>query len=300
MTGDPPLVSVVIASVSGFPALGECLDALGRQDGAAGAEIIVADRCGAETRAALRARFPSALVVAADPGTSIPALRAAGIARARGRMIAILDDHCHAAPGWLRAIGRQHETGALVVGGAVENGSVERVVDWAAFFCEYARFMPPVPRGEVGEITGNNTVYDRGVLETLGADGRAELWESFLHERLRARGVRFRSDPDLSVSHKKAVGYLQFLSQRYHYSRSYAGMRLHGAPWWRRLAYACATPVLPPLLLGRMVATVARKRRHAARFAQAVPVLATFLLGWAGGEAVGALLGPGRSLERVE
>jgi hypothetical protein len=38
-----------------------------------------------------------------------------------------------------------YEEGALAVGGAVENGSVERTVDWAAFFCEYARFMPARP-----------------------------------------------------------------------------------------------------------------------------------------------------------
>ena len=49
-----------------------------------------------------------------------------------------------------------------------------------------------------------------------------------------------------------------------------------------------------------MIGAVARKRRHGARFLQAAPALATFLLSWAWGEAVGALLGPGRSLERVE
>ena len=300
MTAADPLVSVVIASVNGLPAIGECLDALARQDGGPAAEILVVDRCGEDTRAALRARFPGVQVMAADRGTSIPALRAMGMARARGAMIAILEDHCNAQPGWLRAIARQREAGAQAVGGAVENGSVDRTVDWAAFFCEYARFMPPVPRGEVREIAGNNSVYDRGALARLGPEARAEVWESFLHARMRVLGVPFQSDPDLIVIHKKSYGYLQFLGQRYHYSRSFAGMRLQGAPWWKRVGYALATPLLPPVLMGRMVATVARKRRHGARFAGAAPVLLTFLLSWAFGEAVGALAGPGRSLERVE
>lgn len=300
MIAEDPLVSVVIPSVTGLPAIAECLDALMRQDGGVTAQILVVDRCGEKTRALLRGRFPSVDVVPAEGGTSIPALRAMGMARARGRMVAMLEDHCNVGPGWLRAIARQHEAGALAVGGPVENGCVERTVDWAAFFCEYARFMPPVPRGVVREITGNNSAYDRAALERLGPEARAEVWESFLHERLRAQGVLFHSDPDLAVTHKKSFGFVHFLAQRYHYSRSFAGTRLHGAPWWKRLGYACATPLLPPLLLGRTTLTVARKRRHGARFLQAAPVLATFLVSWAVGEAVGALMGPGRSLERVE
>jgi GT2 family glycosyltransferase len=295
-----PLVSVVIASVNGFPALGECLQALALQEGEVPAEVLVVDRCGAETRAAVRARFPSVQVIEAGPGTSVPALRAMGMARAGGSMIAILEDHCNVERGWLLAIARQREAGALVVGGAVENGSVARAVDWAAFFCEYARFMPPVPRGVVREITGNNSVYDRATLARLGPEARAEVWESFLHQRLRELGVPFHSDPDLAVTHKKTFGYAQFLAQRYHYSRSFAAMRLRGAPWWKRMAYACATPLLPPLLMGRMIGVLARKRRHAARFVQASPALATFLVSWAWGEAAGALFGAGRSLERVE
>jgi hypothetical protein len=300
MTGEGPLVSVVIACVNGFPAIGECLEALAGQEADVEAETVVVDRCGAETRAALRVRFPSVQVIAAEPGTSIPALRAMGMARAKGRMIAVIEDHCNVGRGWLAAIARQRAAGALVVGGAVENGSAERMVDWAAFFCEYARFMPPVPRGVVRDVTGNNTVYERSLLERVGPAARAEVWEPFLHDKMRALGVPFHSDPDLAVVHKKTFGYVHFLAQRYHYSRSFAAMRLEGTPWWKRAAYACATPLLPPILLGRMIGVVARKRRYGARFLQATPAIATFLLSWAWGEAVGALLGPGRSLERVE
>ena len=301
MSAPGPLVSVVIPSVTGLPAIADCLDALARQDAEGQAQVLVVDRCGEEVREALRRRFPHVEVIAADPGTSIPALRAAGVARARGSMVAVLEDHCDVAPGWLAAIARQHAAGAAAVGGAVENGSVDRTVDWAAFFCEYARFMPPVPRGMVDEITGNNSVYARTVLEGTGAEDPASaVWETFLHDRLRARGVRLLSDPDLAVTHKKSFGYAEFLGQRYHYSRSYAAMRLRGAPSWKRAAYACSTPLLPPLLLGRIALVVARKRRHGARFLRALPVLATFVVSWAVGEAMGAMLGPGRSLEKVE
>lgn len=296
---EEPLVSVVIASVNGLPAIAECVEALTNQHGDVRAQILVVDCCGEAVRDVLRQRFPQAEIVAAEGRPSIPALRAMGMARARGRMIAILEDHCNVDPRWLQVIEKAHAAGHQAVGGAVENGSVERTVDWAVFFCEYARFMPPVPRGIVPEITGNNSVYDRRLLERLGPELHQEVWESFLHARIHELGVPFYSDPDLVVSHKKEFGYAYFVSQRYHYSRSFAGMRMDGAPAWKRLAYAGATPLLPPLLLARIVTTVARKKRLG-RLLATLPVLATFVVVWAWGEAVGALLGPGDSLRRVE
>ena len=298
MRPEHPVVSVVIPSVNGLPAIAECLEALRRQDGDVAAEVLVVDRCGDATRAALRERFPDVRILEALPGTAIPALRALGITHSRGLLVAVLEDHCHVGPGWMAALDRARREGHQVIGGAVENGSVERVVDWAAFYCEYARFMPPLERGEVEEVTGNNVAYDRAVLAGLGS--LEDRWEFFIHALLKEKGVRFFCAPDLVVSHKKEFGFREFLSQRYHYSRSFAGMRLAKAPLWTRAAYALATPLLPPVLFTRIAGAVARRPGHGRRFLRCAPVLAAFLGSWAWGEAVGALAGPGDSLARVE
>ena len=126
------------------------------------------------------------------------------------------------------------------------------------------------------------------------------MWESFLHRRMKELGVEFYCEPELTVCHKKEFGFGYFMTQRYHYSKSFAGMRLAGARRWKRLAYACATPLLPALLMARIVATVWRKGRHRATLLRAVPLIGTFVISWAWGEAAGALLGPGDSLSRVE
>jgi hypothetical protein len=231
---------------------------------------------------------------------SIPALRALGIDQARGRVIAVTEDHCIVQPGWFQAIARALQAGYRAVGGPVENGAVKRLVDWAVFFCEYTRFMGPVPCGVVAEIPGNNSAYDRQLFDGLEAELRAEQWESAWHARWRERGVAFYSDPEMVVSHKKSFGYGYFLGQRYHYSRSFAGKRLEQAPWWKRWAYAGGTLLLPGLLLWRMIAVLLRKRRHLKPFVLSLPLLGTFLVSWAVGECVGALLGPGQSLQKVE
>jgi glycosyltransferase involved in cell wall biosynthesis len=298
----PPLVSVVIACVNGLPYIVSCLEHLANQDADIPYEAVVVDACGQDVRDEIRRRFPGPEVqlVGVPQRLSIPRLRGIGMARARGRMIAILEDHCNVAPGWLRAVERAHENGWQAIGGAVENGSTDRVIDWAVFFCEYARFMLPLDKGVAPEITGNNSVYAREALEQLGAEIDDEVWEGFMHRRLKELGVPFHCDPELVVSHKKAFGFLYFLSQRYHYSRSFAGMRVAGAPTTKRVLYALATGVLPPVLWGRIARTVWAKRRERLRLVKAAPLIFVFTFAWAWGEFVGSLAGPGDSLLHVE
>jgi glycosyltransferase involved in cell wall biosynthesis len=295
-----PLVSVVIASVNGRPYIEECLDALLRQTGDVAYEVLVVDCCDDDTRDAIRG-FPDPVrLIEVDGRPSIPKLRAVGVQQARGRMIAILEDHCIVCTGWIEVIAGAYERGVRALGGAVENGSPRRIVDWAVFFCEYARFMLPVPIGEVDAITGNNSAYAREVFESLGPQLEKEEWEWFWHAAMRAHGVTFHCDPALLVSHKKEFGFGYFLAQRYHHSRSFTAMRMEAASPLRRLAYAAMTPLLPPLLMVRIARTVWPKHRKRREFVLAIPFIAIFLLSGAWGEAMGALVGPGNSLERVE
>jgi len=299
---DTPLVSIVIASVNRMPMIGECLDAIVSQKGDVPYEVLVVDRCGEPTRAEIRTRFPrhNVTVIAAPEGTSIPKLRAIGMERAKGRLIAILEDHVNVVPSWLAGVQRLHRGGHQVMGGPVENAAVDRITDWAVFFCEYAWFMSPTPLGHVAAIAGSNAVYDRLALERIGAALQDEVWEGFLHQKLAALGIPFHCDPALAVQHKKEFGFWYFMSQRYHYSRSFAGTRLAEGAAWKRLAYAGATVLLPPLLLWRMAATIWPKRAYRRTFLAAAPLICVFLVSYAWGEAVGALLGPGDSLARVE
>src|SRR5256885_9988172 len=156
-----PTISVVIASVNGLPSIVECLDCLSQQEGNIGYEVLVMDRCDAKTRQEIRRRFlqPEIELVEVPGRPSIPKLRAMGIARARGQLIAILEDHCNVPLGWFRGIIRSHEAGYKVMSGPVENAAVNRIVDWAVYFCEYARFMPPISAVVVGEIGGDFEDY---------------------------------------------------------------------------------------------------------------------------------------------
>jgi hypothetical protein len=294
---ESPLVSVVIASVNGLPCVERCLAALVPQMGER-AEALVVDRCGEETRAALRSRFPVVRVIAAEQ-RALPHMHAQGVRHARGALVAILADRFVPDPGWLAAVEDAHSGGHAVFGGAVENGGGSPL-DWAVFLCEYARFMPPLARGPAAQLPGNNAVYGRSVLDCVVDALASGAWDGGLHERIRALGVSLWSEPTLRVTLRKEHRYGAALAQRYHAGRALAAARLAVAPPWKRWAYAGATPLLPPLLLARLAAVVARKGRQRLRLLASLPLLLTLLLSGACGEAVGALLGSGDSLEQLD
>jgi hypothetical protein len=172
-------------------------------------------------------------------------------------------------------------------------------VDWAAFLCEYSHLLPPLPDGPVPGLPGNNTVYRRSLLEKYRSVTGEGRWEDYLHSRMREDGILLYSRPEIRVGHKKHYTVWEYLSQRYLYSRSYAGMRLRGASTGRRIAYGLAAFALPPLLFVRTVRTIWRKKCHRQELIQSLPLLALFVSGWGWGEVVGAWFGPGDALSKV-
>ena len=297
--GEAIELSVVVPSVNGWADLEGCLTALAAQRDGVHLEVLVADRCGAPVREPVRKVFPWVTLIEAPPETTIPQLRSLAFASARGDSVAVIEDHVLVPSGWARQLLALQRRGEDVVGGSVENAATERLVDWAAFLCEYSHLLPPLPEGPVASLPGNNTVYRRSLLDkyrTVIGEGR---WEDYLHRRLQEDGVLLYSRPEIKIGHKKHYTVWEYLSQRYLYSRSYAGMRLRGASAGRRVAYGFAAFALPPLLFLRTVRTIWRKKCHRAELMKSLPLLVLFVSGWGWGEVVGAWFGPGDALARV-
>jgi hypothetical protein len=112
-------------------------------------------------------------------------------------------------------------------------------------------------------------------------------------------GVRLRCHPDIVVQHKMHYTVAEYLSQRYLYARAYAGLEGAEMTAARRLAAAVMRLALPPVLLYRIVSRVLAAGRHRAELARALPLLLLFTCGWAAGEIVGFVAGPGDALSRV-
>jgi GT2 family glycosyltransferase len=291
-----PALSVVVASVNGMPYLGRCLEALGRH--CPETEVIVADWTDADTRQRVREGWPDARLLSFDEPMAVPELRAAGILAAQAPHVALIEDHCVVSENWATRLLDAHRRGFSVVGGPVRNGATVRIRDWAAFLCEYSEHMEPLSGGVVYDLVGMNVSYDRRALAAIDDLVREGRWESWLHPRLRRRGFAFFCDRQAVIHHVKDFGVREFLSQRYHYSRSHAGMR-NAELGWKRLVYLAGSPLLVPLFYYRIARNVWRRRSPIREFVLATPLILLYLAAWALGEAVGYAIGGGRSLLRV-
>lgn len=295
---ETPELTIVVASVNGLSVLEPTLDSIDALPERDRIEVIVVETLGGATRDHLLGR-QRPVVVVESPRQPIPRLRYQGVTRARGRLVAILEDHARVDPGWARALIAALEGPWGAVGGPVENGR-DGLVNWAVYFCEYTPYMAPLPEGETTDLPGNNIAYKRPHLlrhAQVLDDGK---WESWINDRLRADGVPITASNSMVVRHIKPFLLGYFLKQRFHFARSYAGMRRTDQSWTKRLVYGFGSLALPLLLSGRVASTVLRKRRHLGRFALVSPLVVLFLSVGAVGEMAGYLLGPGASLDKVE
>lgn len=282
----------------------ETLDALMHQTGDHEVEVIVADRLQDGITREIGERYPQVRLLRAHAGASLPVLRAWALEHASGEFIAVTEDHCVPDPDWLVNIAdayRRAPPETLAVGGCIGNGIGESVLDWATFLCEYGYFLPPVREGVTAVLPGMNLAYRRTALESVPPQSLREgFWETTTHPLLNAPGPRFYATGSIRVMHKKKFTLGFFLSQRFLYSRYYAGRRLAREQVWRRAWMCLGTVLLPPLLLYRFYRGIWPKRHGRRELLAATPYLVLFSLVWAAGEMVGYAAGAGAALAALE
>jgi glycosyl transferase family 2 len=286
--------SVVIASFSGEDALSACLRSL--QPEVVEAETIVVGGFDPASLESLRRRHPWATFLAAPPPASVFALRALGVARASGRVVALLEDHCVVAPGWLAALlaavdgGRDTaaERGRFA-GGAVESGRASSIPAWALYLVEYGALMPPMGEGARG-LLAVNAAYSRAALEACRAVWADGFHDNEVHDALRAAGHEPRLagkatvTSHLRLSLGRAGGHLFAGGRRF---GAYRRRRWAGG---ERLARVLATPAVPLAMLARIFGRVlARRPATLPRMLAALPHLVCLLCAWSAGELVGHL-----------
>lgn len=296
-----PQISVVIASKVGPPFIDQCLESIRDEVANLGAEaLIVTPRSEADV-SRIQACFPWVRVIRDPAVTKVPALRRRGVEDATGDYVAIIEEHCSAAPDWLhQALAAFAKGSYAAVGGAITDYGYHRLRDWVVYFIEYNGALPPVAAGETDNLNDANIAYPRRVLlEQLRLldDG---YWPMTLHPTLAARGDKLLSVPEMVVYHRGPFDFLYYLHQRFLFSRAFAGVRARTQSPARRVAYLVAAPVIPLMLLARITRTVVHKRCRVPQFIRALPLTVLAVIVLVAGEWVGCLLGPGNALSEVE
>lgn len=301
-----PVLSVVVVIVSDTTSrphaalLADCLDALGRQADAPAMEVIVPHLVEVEGLGAVKALFPHVRFmpvpdVVAQPGgrEHHDVLRARGMAVARGTLIGLLEDHARPDPRWCAAVVAAHQAPHAAVGGAIENG-VDRMLNWAVYYCDFGKYQNPVPAGEAAFASDANVTYKREDLERVRASWQEAFREIVVNGALKASGRTIVLDRRVvAYQNRRGLGLGAALHERFVWGRSYAATRLALLTLPRRLVHAAMSPALPAVLFLRMART-SWERGSIRAFVRAAPLTALLLVTWSIGEGIGYLVGLAR------
>ena len=297
MSGRPPL-SIVLAVTHPWPAARACLELLADQRLSTGAEIVVADSTGR----ALPDPLPDCLrgvQTVVVPGASVFELRARATEAAKGSIIAWTEDHCQPTSNWCERILQSHveRPDALVIGGAVQNGSTTTRMDWANFLCTFGPFLPPFGERPIGRMPAvANLSFKRSALppERL-RPGSVEL---LINPRLWACG-KIQFDDSIVVRHIQSWGFWGTPVAHFHNGRSTTGLVVKQITLPRRLARLCVCFALPAEILRTAARPLIGKPKIPVL--RCLPLMAGLAIAHSAGEFTGLLLkGPGDSPLRLE
>lgn len=278
-----PEVTIVIGASAPEASLECCLDALETQRSRAQVIVLEAHR----SSDTLRARFPWA-EFQERPGALVPELWRDGIAASRGRIVALTIAQMVPAADWVESTVRAHEQHDAV-GGAIDPGERLRRVDWAEYFCRYARDMPPFPANNHDDLPGDNASYKRALLMEEWEHLRTGFWEPVIHPALKRRGVELWHTPAMLVRQGRSCGFRAFAHQRSEHGRQYGHQRGVHFSRMRNVVGVLGSPIVPFLMTARVFQHVLARKRYRAQAVASLPLIFALNVVWAFAEARGHL-----------
>lgn len=300
-TAPEPRLSVVVMVGRRRDRLERCLRGFLAQSRLPELEMILLD-VAPEVPLPSNAHHPAIHHVPMPAETQFADARVEGIERARGGVIAFLEEHSIPLPGWADALIRAHEGPWAAVGPRMVCANGDLTLPRRAFLMSYGRFAEPERAGETALIPGHNSSYKRAVLRGYGPQLRDLLRnDNLLAHRLLADGHRLYLETAATVAHHNE-GALATIWLGYRlYNRQYGHLRRQLLGWslGRRLFYALATPLVPVYYIAHTLIDLTRRRSsERSVFLRGLPMVYITQLACALGQAQGLLFGPGDSERR--
>lgn len=222
-----PEVSIVIPTFDRPERLARCLDGLATLRTEARLEVIVADDGGSMPLGRVLESVEHQLDLRlerqrnAGPG----AARNLGAERARGRLLAFIDDDCVPEPTWITSLllCHSHDHSALVGGRTINALSANTFAQASQDLVSYLYDYYGRTHGTPAFFTSNNMLVERGAfLEAGGFDTSFQLAageDRELCDRWRHRGGSLRYAPDAVIRHYHDLDLPRFSRQHFNYGR---------------------------------------------------------------------------------
>jgi hypothetical protein len=288
-----PQLSVVLAATHDSQTLREAIDMHEKALAEIGGELLIADG----TTTGLPAEIKTAIHI---PDGDVFELRSEAVSAAKGRIVAITEDHCVPADDWHVAIVRAHDQfwDVAAVGGTMLNGSRDRAIDRANFLVTFGAFLPPLAlRHSTHATPAINTSIKRECLNDY--DLVPGLLEMEIGPHMHRVGQMVQ-DERIRVTHHQSYGVSNTVRAHFHNGRSTAALPYRRPPARELTIRTGHNLALPFLLLRQLGRTARSKREHRTEFAKALPMIVLLVFAHCAGELVGTLFGPGNSPKQLE
>lgn len=290
-----PSLTVVVAAWNSPLHLENCLASLRHEQQTIGFDVVACFPAGRGFEAAVSRADARVAGVAVPGAPTVPLLRKAGLERARGQIVAFLEDHAQVEPGWAGALLQGYSAQRVVaVGGPVAQAPGLGLLDWGVYLFDYGRFAPPQRGRVVHELSGLNMSFQRTLLAQVGGPSEEGVYEAPLFEWINGRRNEMRLASGATVTQNRAHTLRGVLVSVFHLGRGYAGRRVRGVGNGLRALRAASCVLLPPLLMWRAASYPLRGRNRTA-VVLSLGYLSIILLSWSAGEFAGYVAGAGDS-----
>jgi glycosyl transferase family 2 len=292
-----PLLSVILPTCDDYSTIRRTVSALNRQTIRDRLELVIV--APVDDPAVIQnevAAFAKVTIVNGGPLRTSNISRAAGIRAASAPIVVLSEDHSFPEAGWAEALVNAHETGCAVAGPVIRNANPKSLTSWANLLLEYAPWLDGAPRGEMADLPGHNSAYNRELLVSYGErlESVFEV-EAVVQRDLVENGHRMLLEPRAITNHLNFSRVSSSLGLRFNAGRSFAGHRTMGWPIGKRLMYIAGGALIPFVRFARIVGMLRRSPNYGWLFPRVLPSLSMMLIVDGLGEIAGYIAGPGDS-----
>jgi cellulose synthase/poly-beta-1,6-N-acetylglucosamine synthase-like glycosyltransferase len=215
------MFSVIVPTYNRVALLERTLESLFRQEHAE-FEVIVANDGSSDGTDAYLSRLASEgrITYVAHRNSGLAATRKAGLARAKGELIAFTDDDCILPTDWLRRLGSHFlDPSVAGVGGATKTGNPgNHFAVTNDLINNYFKSVLHARSGAAPYLTGNNIAYRKSALDRVGGpDPRFRMGaeDRDLVYRVARSGGRLVYDPSIVIGHFNDADFPGFVRHQF-------------------------------------------------------------------------------------
>jgi hypothetical protein len=292
-----PALAVVLAADC-FATIRPVISALRRQETRARIELVLVAPPGglSDMEATQVADFAAVRCVEVPSVLDLAAARAAGVRAAMAPIVFLGETHTYAQPGWAEALLRAFEQPWAAVVPEVGNANPTGAVSWASYLSDYAIWGPGRPAGEIRDPLIYNSAYRREVLLEFGdrLEEALDPLSEVMRPGLSERGHRVWFEPSAKILHLNVARLGGMLWENLYEGLLVADNRMRRWSRGRRLIYFLATPLIPAVLVWRVLGVWSRTNARERLPWGTLPLIVVAAVVKGAGEMVGSVLGAPR------